>query len=257
MDQDRLPEPIFDQATGQWVSRAEVASTPRSPARRRPSGSPAGSWCAIPDASVERNKAAGQPHATSRKDPAWSARVRCPARRETTHSGVPASSSAVAWLCPTSAGSSNGGPMPSLRSAAVVSRTVSSRNAASSGRPLQVHEQSRVRGHRQAERGGVAGQLGQVVKVGGGAAIEDRLDLSRQQQWRAILLPAESHSHQRRRGRSRAPVQMRQQSRSPGLARRPTQQPLSDPHPGRRHPANGRKRTAARRASIVPESRHP
>lgn len=183
MDQDHLPEPIFDQATGQWVSRAEVAEIPYTAfSCKKKAKRVTGRLVVrrIPDASVERNKAAGQPHATSRKDPAWSARVRCPARRETTHSGVPASSSAVAWLCPTSAGSSNGGPMPSLRSAAVVSRTVSSRNAASSGRPLQVHEQSRVRGHRQAERGGVAGQLGQVVKVGGGAAIEDRLDLSRQ-----------------------------------------------------------------------------
>ena len=69
-----------------------------------------------------------------------------------------------AWLCRNQCGVQPGGPMPFFRNAAVLSRTVPSRSAASSGGRCQVHQQRRVRASRaMPELGGPAGQMGQVV----------------------------------------------------------------------------------------------
>ena len=88
-------------------------------------------------------RAGPRPHRPSRRGPAWSARVRDPSRRDTTHSGVPASSSAVAWLCRNQCGVQPGGPIPLLaqRRGLVPDGPLPQRGQ--QRRPLQVHQQRR------------------------------------------------------------------------------------------------------------------
>ena len=147
-----LPEPLDRVETarpgaGDRAAHPLIAAPASRP--RRTSSSP--------------RRAAPRPRRPSRRGPAWSARGRDPSRRDTTHSGVPASSSAVAWLCRNQCGVHPGGPMPSRRSAAVLSRTVPSRSGASSGGRCRFTSSGGVCGQRDPELVGTAGQVGQVV----------------------------------------------------------------------------------------------
>src|SRR5664280_1384481 len=64
-----------------------------------------------------------------------------------------------------------------------------------------------------------------------GAAVQDGLDLLRQQHRRHVAPAVAAHPHQRRRTRRRASVQVGQQPTSRSPSRRPAQQPACDRHP--------------------------